>query len=185
MQLQRDLGLRAPRTLSAKTPHRGVRRVAHVCFACRRSAKPPELPDQAPRTCPKCRGPLHCMGWSFHVPRRTDIDEWTKVEVLYSRGFRFFSSGFGQYPPLPKRLQDLKAFLKQHPNHPLRIAEPAPTRASDGPTAVSEEAAQQAAAADGAALDATCFASPSARRSPPGRLRSKGPQARSRTRPRS
>jgi hypothetical protein len=71
------------------------------------------------------------MGWSFHVPGRDDVDEWTKVELLYSRGFRFFSSGFGQYPPLPEHLRDVEAFLKEHPNHPLRVAQPTRTRESE------------------------------------------------------
>jgi hypothetical protein len=131
MQIQRDLGLRVPRASPPVRAHQGVRRVAHVCFVCRRSAKLAELADMAPHTCPTCRGPLHWMGWSFHVPSRDDVDEWTKVEILYSRGFRFFSSGFGQYPPLPQRLQDVEAFLKEHPNHPLRIAEPTRTRAEE------------------------------------------------------
>ena len=128
MQLQRELGLRLPKALPSTRTDRSIRRVAHACFACRRSAKLVERPDKAARVCPGCRGPLHWMGWSFHVPAKGDDEQWTKVEILHSRGFRFFSSGFGQYPPLPARLHELEAFLKLHPNHPLRIAQPAPTR---------------------------------------------------------
>ncbi len=123
MQLKRELGLRVPRpTLQPRSTLRSTRRVAHVCFACRQSAKLAELPEQASHVGPTCRGPLHWMGWSFHVPPRDDVDEWTKVEILYARGFRFFSSGFEQGPPLPAHLRDLEKFLDQNPKHPLRIS---------------------------------------------------------------
>jgi hypothetical protein len=126
MQLQRDLGVRVPKPRAPVAAHPGVRRIAHACFACRRSAKLTEKPDLAPHVCPTCRGPLHWMGWSFHVPAHDDVEQWDKVRILYARGFRFVSSGFSQYPPLPARLRDVDEFLLKHPDHPLRIAEPRP-----------------------------------------------------------
>src|SRR5689334_10506341 len=69
-------------------------RVAHACFDCRRSFKiaaDPGAGDGPAPTCPGCGGPLSWMGRSFRVPRRSDAEQWKKVECLWKAGFRFHS----------------------------------------------------------------------------------------------
>ena len=119
MELRRELGNRSvkPRTL----PVRGTGYlVAHACFDCRKSFKIAPRDERA--MCPACGREIHWMGRSFKAPRRNDVPQWKKVQLLYAHGFRFI--GTGTRPPLPNRLQDVGAFLRKHPNHPLKVADP-------------------------------------------------------------
>jgi hypothetical protein len=62
------------------------------------------------------------MGRSFEPPRKSDIEQWQKVELLWSAGFRF--SSYRSYPdaePLPERLQDVGNFILRNPEHPFRL----------------------------------------------------------------
>ena len=97
--------------------------IAHACFECRKSFK------VAPRTegtatCPGCGGQLHEMGRSFKAPLAKDTEQWTKVQALYNAGFRFFSYRSVTGPPLPARLSEVEAFIRDNPAHPLRVAAP-------------------------------------------------------------
>jgi hypothetical protein len=97
--------------------------IAHACFDCRKSFK------VVPRTentavCPNCGGQLHRMGRSFKAPPATDTEQWAKVQALYSAGFRFFSYRSVEGPPLPARLSEVEAFIRDNPAHPLRVAAP-------------------------------------------------------------
>ena len=62
------------------------------------------------------------MGRSFKAPKRSDVDQWKKVETLWDAGFRFWS--YRSYPeaePLPDRLDEVEDFIRRNPVHPARI----------------------------------------------------------------
>ena len=97
--------------------------IAHACFACRKSFKvAPRTDFQS--TCPNCGGVIHEMGRSFKAPPAKDAEQWTKVQLLYNAGFRFFSYRSTSGPPLPDRLSEVEAFIQDNPVHPLRVAGP-------------------------------------------------------------
>ena len=95
--------------------------IAHACFMCRKSFKVAPRGDST-ASCPQCGGSLHQMGRSFKAPPAKDAEQWAKVKALYEAGFRFFSYRSVDAPPLPKRLSDVAAFIRDNPKHPLRIA---------------------------------------------------------------
>ena len=64
------------------------------------------------------------MGRSFKAPPANDAEQWAKVRTLYDAGFRFFSYRSIDGPPLPTKLADVEAFVRDNPNHPLRVAAP-------------------------------------------------------------
>jgi hypothetical protein len=97
-----------------------TRRVAFACFGCRVSFKRADESDTG--VCPNCGGTLHRMGWSFHAPRKTDADQWTKVQILFAEGFRFEGSGREGAEPFPAELRDVNAFVANNARHRLRIA---------------------------------------------------------------
>lgn len=93
--------------------------IAQACFDCRKSWK---VRVGSP-ICPQCGGPLREMGRSFKTPKRSDVEQWEKVEALWSAGFRFWS--YRSHPdaePLPERLRDVQDFIRKNPNHPMRLA---------------------------------------------------------------
>lgn len=102
-----------------------VYRVAHACFDCRRSLKiasNPDVADAKAPACPGCAAPLSWMGRSFKAPRRSDTEQWKKVEALWRAGFRFHS--YRSCPgaePLPNRLRDVEDFIRRNPAHPMRV----------------------------------------------------------------
>lgn len=83
--------------------------VAHACFKCRRSVKI-DVGHWPPRRarCPECAGKLCWLGRTFRAPKRSDVKQWKKVEVLRKAGFLFHSYDAGPYPDT---LQDAKAFI--------------------------------------------------------------------------
>ena len=97
--------------------------IAHACFDCRKSFKVAPRPEFT-ATCPSCRGPLHEMGRSFKAPPAKDLEQWAKVQALYNAGFRFFSYRSTSGPPLPAKLSEVEAFIRDNPAHPLRVAAP-------------------------------------------------------------
>jgi len=64
------------------------------------------------------------MGRSFKAPPTRDLEQWAKVQALFVSGFRFFSYRSTSAPPLPDRLADVEAFIRDNPVHPLRVAAP-------------------------------------------------------------
>lgn len=102
-----------------------VYRVAHACFDCRRSQKVASDPLAAPEAgpaCPACGGPLHWMGRSFKVPKRSDTEQWRKVEALWKAGFRFHSyRSRPEAEALPGRLREVEDFIRRNPHHPFRV----------------------------------------------------------------
>jgi hypothetical protein len=96
--------------------------IAYACFACRKSFKIVPRAD-AQAICANCGGPLHEMGRSFKAPPAKDSEQWAKVQALYNAGFRFFSYRSVDGPPLPARLADVEAFIRDNPDHPLRVSD--------------------------------------------------------------
>jgi hypothetical protein len=64
------------------------------------------------------------MGRSFKAPPAKDLAQWAKVQALFAAGFRFFSYRSTSGPPLPDRPADVEAFIRDNPEHPLRVEAP-------------------------------------------------------------
>jgi len=93
--------------------------IAHACFDCRKSWK--VRPDRS-ADCPQCGSTLCEMGRSFKAPRKSDVEQWEKVRLLWFAGFRF--SSYRSHPeaePMPKRLRDVADFIRRNPRHPARV----------------------------------------------------------------
>ena len=99
-------------------------RVAHACFHCRRSMKLSTNPSASGKpdlSCSLCGAPLHSMGRSFKAPKRTDREQWEKVQALWNAGFRFHSyRDCPEAEPLPDRLREVEEFIRRNRDHPLR-----------------------------------------------------------------
>jgi DNA-directed RNA polymerase subunit RPC12/RpoP len=94
--------------------------IAHACFDCRKSWK---VGADSGATCPQCGSALHEMGRSFKIPKKSDTEQWAKVQSLWEAGFRFWS--YRSHPdaePLPDRLRDVEDFIVRNPEHPMRVA---------------------------------------------------------------
>jgi len=121
MDLRRATGTRAdprPRPPRPKLSLQGRNYlIAHACFECRKSWK---VRANTNTVCPHCGSCLHEMGRAFKAPKRTDAEQWLKVEALWSAGFRFWHYAGAQ--PLPERLRDVEDFIRRNPEHPARIA---------------------------------------------------------------
>ena len=120
MAIRRDVGNRLPPTKAA--PMGAAYLIAHACFTCRKSFK--VASREQPAKCPNCAGQLHEMGRSFKAPPARDTEQWAKVHALYNAGFRFFSYRSYECAPLPARLSEVEAFVRDNPDHPLRVARP-------------------------------------------------------------
>jgi hypothetical protein len=92
--------------------------IAHACFHCRKSWK---VRADAGSVCPQCASPLHEMGRAFKAPKKSDVEQWRKVEALWLAGFRFWSVGSTEVEPLPDRLRDVEDFVRRNPDHPARL----------------------------------------------------------------
>ena len=119
MELRRSTGTRTdPRP--PKVVHGPDYLIAHACFECRKSWK---VRADTGAACPQCGSCLHQMGRSFKAPKRSDAEQWQKVQALWLAGFRFWS--YRSYPdaePLPERLRDVDDFIRRNPKHPMRVA---------------------------------------------------------------
>jgi hypothetical protein len=92
--------------------------VAHACFDCRKSWK---VRADTGAVCPQCAATLHEMGRAFKAPKKSDLEQWQKVEALWRAGFRFWSVWSKEVEPLPDRLRDVEDFVRRNPNHPARL----------------------------------------------------------------
>ena len=97
--------------------------ISHACFECRKSFKIAPRPDYS-AACPNCGGKLLEMGRSFKAPPARNLEQWAKVQALYNAGFRFSSYRSKDAPPLPSKLSEVEAFIRDNPAHPLRVAAP-------------------------------------------------------------
>ena len=123
MAMRRDLGLRpSERTPPSKVEPSAPYLIAHACFSCRKSFKREAREDG--HVCPDCAGQVHGMGRAFKAPASSDAEQWKKVQTLYAHGFRF--GGYRRaegFEPLPERLRDVEAFIRENPHHPNRVAD--------------------------------------------------------------
>lgn len=123
MALRRDAGNRSLAARNPSSRDAGAHLIAHACFVCRKSFKVAPHP-QRQRRCPGCGGRIHEMGRSFKAPLSRDREQWAKVQALYEAGFRFSSYRSFDCPPLPARLRDVEAFVRDNPDHPMRVHGP-------------------------------------------------------------
>ena len=64
------------------------------------------------------------MGRAFKAPKKTDHEQWKKVEALWRAGFRFPShTGWREVEPYPERLREVGAFIRDNPKHPFRVVD--------------------------------------------------------------
>ena len=93
--------------------------VAHACFDCRKSWK---LPEEQSGICPQCGSNLHWMGRAFKAPKKSDTEQWKKVEVLWNAGFRFVpNTRWSEVEPYPEKLRDVAAFIANNLEHRFRV----------------------------------------------------------------
>ncbi|MDD7973855.1 hypothetical protein, partial [Roseinatronobacter alkalisoli] len=74
--------------------------------------------------CPHCGKAVFEMGRSFKAPRKSDTEQWQKVQRLWEAGFRFYS--YRRYPdeePLPERLSEVESFISRNPHHPFKVSQ--------------------------------------------------------------
>jgi len=63
-----------------------------ACFTCRKmfNHKAASFRDWSRKVdCPQCGTVLNDMGHDFKAPRKNDIKQWRKVELLFRRGYRW------------------------------------------------------------------------------------------------
>ena len=109
MELRRVIGNRAVSGPYLPPVHRGPDYlIAHACFDCRTSWKI-ALRDGSNPACPNCGAALHEMGRNFKAPKKRDIEQWNKVEALWSAGVRFW--GYNVPDPPPERLRDVAEYI--------------------------------------------------------------------------
>jgi hypothetical protein len=91
----------------------------HACFQCRKSWK---LSENSSAICPQCRTKLNWMGRAFKPPKKTDVEQWRKVEALWRAGFRFdFRTRRHEVEPYPERYSGVAEFIRRNPAHPFRV----------------------------------------------------------------
>jgi ssDNA-binding Zn-finger/Zn-ribbon topoisomerase 1 len=120
MELRREIGNRLVAGPYVPPYHHGADYlVAHACFECRKSWK---LAEENTAICPDCGNSVHWMGRAFKAPKKSDIEQWKKVEALWRAGFRFLpNTGWRQVEPYPDRFRDVEKFVQLNPNHPFRF----------------------------------------------------------------
>ena len=120
MEMRKAIGNRVVQGAPALPSHRGPDYlVAHACFCCRKSWK---LPEKAKGVCGECGKLLHWMGRAFKAPKKSDVEQWKKVEALWRAGFRFFSHTHGgEVEPYPERFKEVEEFVRKNQKHPFRV----------------------------------------------------------------
>ena len=70
----------------------------YVCFACRKMFDQVDIhhwhdgwhaPPKKGYPCPECGAEMQDVGKDFKPPRRQNINQWRKVELLFWRGYRW------------------------------------------------------------------------------------------------
>ena len=87
-----------------------------ACFRCRKvwrkyvkAVKPTRKHTDV--SCPDCGGEVVSMGYDFKAPRRNDLKQWRKVELLARRGVLYHSAGWCGPGYRPKTLREVPQFL--------------------------------------------------------------------------
>lgn len=61
------------------------------------------------------------MGRAFKVPKKSDVEQWEKVQALWTAGFRFVNRArWRDVEPYPERLREVADFIKRNADHPFR-----------------------------------------------------------------
>lgn len=120
MEIRKKIGNRSIPGPNVPPLHRGPDYLtAHACFDCRKSWK---LAEESAATCPQCGNAAHFMGRAFKAPKKTDLEQWKKVAMLWRAGFRFYShTGRWEVESYPERLRDVENFIRQNEVHPFRV----------------------------------------------------------------
>lgn len=108
MEMRRKNGTRTIRPFHEESPRFYKRQLlVNVCFSCREGRKA-SIYD-SPHFCHSCKSPMVEMGPTFKIPRKSNRNQWRKVEILYGGGERFNS--YGRELKLPKRLSDIDIYF--------------------------------------------------------------------------
>ena len=128
MQIRKDVGNRPLSEEALKAtgkipkPRSADYLVAHACFSCRKSFKYPvedEYTVAYSKPCPQCGADIYIMGRSFEAPKKSNKNQWLKVEKLRRAGFMFHTSSY-ETAGYPKTLKEVDAFIQDNPNHKFR-----------------------------------------------------------------
>jgi len=89
--------------------------ISYVCVDCRKVFKRQYVAGNAEFRCPHCSGTARNVGRKFKAPKRTDEEQWKKVELLLASGFRFntlYEDGVAiRYP---ETLKETYTFIRDH-----------------------------------------------------------------------
>ena len=118
MQLRKDVGMRVIHGPTVPPYHRGPRFLwPFACFSCRVSFK--RSAERGSKKCSNCGGELFNMGRAFKAPKRTNKEQWKKVEKLRRAGYGFPMTSTNA-PAYPEKLSEVDDFIVKNPNHPFR-----------------------------------------------------------------
>ncbi|SFF17470.1 hypothetical protein SAMN04487969_116111 [Paenibacillus algorifonticola] len=93
----------------------------YACFSCRKVFK--QTSDQElskaeignrDYKCPQCSEIMKDMGHDFQAPKKDDIKQWMKVEILYRNGFTYHSCGCGGPGYRAATLSEVEQFLEKN-----------------------------------------------------------------------
>ena len=89
---------------------------AFACLNCRKSFKRTYSEDS--KKCPHCGENAINLGRHFKPPKRSDDEQWEKVQFLIDNGFAFHKiyDDNGEHIPYPKTLSEAKEFVITYKN---------------------------------------------------------------------
>lgn len=94
LPLPRNTGIQLYRTFTSS--------YRMVCFKCRLCFHA-WTSNSVGGTCNTCKGPVLFAGTAFRAPRRANVKEWAKLEVLIRNGMRFHYFGGNGILPSTKK----------------------------------------------------------------------------------
>ncbi len=99
-----------------------------ACFSCRSVfSRPPVNSVTETRTCPTCGAQSVMMSQRFKAPKKSDLQQWKKVQLLAESGF-FFQKVYNQEEDnlwrrvgYPKTLREAQIFVDQFQDQAYRF----------------------------------------------------------------
>jgi hypothetical protein len=61
------------------------------------------------------------MGRNFSTPSKSDLSAWSAAQYLWEAGFRFSGSGYHSDAALPRKKQEVEAFIQVNSQHSQKI----------------------------------------------------------------
>lgn len=130
MELRKETGTR---TISPPKPPSYLRgtpyAMSFACFNCRKSFKrhfdvpPCDYPNQT--ACSECGQPSYNLGRNFKTPKKSDHEQWEKVEYLVNHGFVFQkirpNPSDSESVPYPKTLKEAKVFVIKYKRYAQKL----------------------------------------------------------------